>query len=69
MLREETDRRGGHQFLTSKQVRERYGSISDMSLWRWLNDESDFPQPMRINNRRYWAVTDLEAWEEKRRGS
>ena len=55
------------QYLTSKQVRARYGGISDMSLWRWLNDNSDFPQPMRINGRRFWLLAELEAWEPVRK--
>ena len=54
------------QYLTSKQVRARYGGISDMSLWRWLNDQSGFPRPMRIHGRRYWLLAKLESWEAQR---
>ena len=56
-----------YKFLTAKQVRARYGGISDMSLWRWLQDDSNFPKPMRVNGRRFWAVADLEAWEALRK--
>lgn len=50
-------------FLPAKQVRDRY-VVSDMSLWRWMHDkELGFPQPLRINNRRFWKLADLEAWE------
>jgi predicted DNA-binding transcriptional regulator AlpA len=52
------------QYLTGPQVCARY-SITDMSLWRWLNDaEISFPQPaMRVKDRRYWLESDLIAWE------
>jgi predicted DNA-binding transcriptional regulator AlpA len=53
-------------FLTAGQVRARY-SVSDMSLWRWLRDETlCFPHPMRINGRRFWRLSELEAWEASR---
>jgi hypothetical protein len=38
-----------------------------MSLWRWLRDEAlGFPRPIVINNRRYWLIAELEAWEKSR---
>ena len=50
--------------LTAPQVRHRYGSRSDMWLWRLLkNEASGFPKPLIINGRRYWRLEDLEAWE------
>lgn len=55
-------------YLTAKQVRLRYGGISDMSLWRWLADpDLEFPQPERIRKRRYWRASRLDAWDAKRR--
>lgn len=55
-------------YLTAGQVRARYG-VSDMSLWRWLRDESlGFPAPMKINRYRYWSKAALEAWESARGG-
>lgn len=54
-------------YLNSGQVRARYGGRSDMGLWRWLhNDELGFPQPLRINGRRFWREADLDAWERSR---
>ena len=51
-------------YLTSRQIRERYGNCSDMCIWRWLNDDSmEFPKPLVINRRRLWKVADLEAFE------
>lgn len=50
--------------LTSKQLRAHFGGVSDMCLWRWQHDpELKFPEPMRINGRRYWKVADIEAWQ------
>jgi len=53
-------------FLPAPKVRERY-SVSDMSLWRWLNDpDLAFPKPIYIRGRRFWRISDLEAWEISR---
>jgi predicted DNA-binding transcriptional regulator AlpA len=49
--------------LPAPEVRRRYGR-SDMWLWRMLQDEnSGFPKPLVINNRRYWRLADLRDWE------
>lgn len=55
------------EMLTAKQTRQRYGGLSDMSLWRWLRDpDLKFPKPMIINSRRYWRRADLTSWERGR---
>jgi predicted DNA-binding transcriptional regulator AlpA len=52
------------KFLTAKQVRARFGGISDMSLWRWLQDEQlGFPRPLIINRRRFFRLDQIEAFE------
>lgn len=57
------------EYLSSAAVRARYGR-SDMTLWRWLSDKDlGFPQPLRIQRRRLWRLSDLEAWEAERRPS
>ena len=63
----------GHEFtgrppksekrIQAAQVREICGGISDMTLWRWLN-ERDFPPPIYIARRRYWREADVLAWLE-----
>ena len=54
-------------YLNAAQVRSRYGGMSDMALWRWLHDdELGFPQPIRINGRRFWKASELTAWERTR---
>jgi predicted DNA-binding transcriptional regulator AlpA len=54
------------EFLTATQVRQRFGGISDMTLWRWMRDERvSFPQPLVINRRRYFRAADLEAFQKR----
>jgi len=50
-------------FLNSRQVRERYGHASQMWLLRRLNEDGDFPQPLRIRGRRFWRLSELLAYE------
>jgi len=51
------------QKITSKQLRELLGGISDMSLWRFLNSSYlDFPKPTYINKRRFWSAAEVEEW-------
>lgn len=53
--------------LTGPQVCARYGGISHMTLWRWLQDHDfKFPRPLVLKGRRYWKLGDLEAWERSR---
>ncbi|WP_417493038.1 helix-turn-helix transcriptional regulator [Maricaulis sp.] len=50
-----------HRHISAATVRELCGGISDMTLWRWL-DQRDFPEPARIGRRRYWRETEVLAW-------
>jgi predicted DNA-binding transcriptional regulator AlpA len=51
--------------LPAAPIRARYG-VSDMTIFRWLaNPKLGFPQPLRINGRRYWRLADLQAFEVK----
>ena len=53
------------RFLSAKQLRERYG-VSDMTLWRWIrHHELNFPQPVYINGRRFWAEAGVDAFDER----
>jgi predicted DNA-binding transcriptional regulator AlpA len=53
-------------YLTAPGVRTRYG-ITKQTIWRWLKNEAlGFPRPSRINNRLYWKLVELEAWEMTR---
>ena len=59
-------RTGEDRFLTTRQVRARYGDASEMWIWRRLQDASGFPKPMEICGRRFWKLSDLIAWERSR---
>lgn len=51
------------RMITSAKVREFCGGVSDMTLWRWLNDPAmSFPQPIKIQTRRYWREAEIKAW-------
>lgn len=51
------------KLISAATVRELCGGISDMSLWRWLNNpELAFPKPIHIAKRRYWREADVIAW-------
>jgi len=51
-------------------VREILGNVSDMTIWRWLNDEHykdlNFPKPINIANRRYWKRSWIESFIKQR---
>jgi predicted DNA-binding transcriptional regulator AlpA len=54
------------EFLTATQVRQRFGGISDMTLWRWMHDSRvGFPQPIVINRRRYFPASAIDAFYER----
>lgn len=53
--------------LTSKNVRELLGGISDMTLWRYLHDENlNFPKPTYIKRNRMWSSKELSEWFDSR---
>jgi hypothetical protein len=61
---DDDDEAAPRRYVTGPMLLDRY-RISDMSLWRWLQDPAlNFPQPaLRIRGRRYWLESDLIAWE------
>ena len=55
-----------NRHISAHDVRHLCGGISDMSLWRWLHDESlAFPKPIYIARRRYWREADVIAWLDR----
>lgn len=47
-------------------TRELCGDVSDMTLWRWLNDPKlGFPRPTYIGRRRYWREADVLRWLDR----
>ena len=54
-------------FLTAPQVRQRFGGITNMTLWRWARDARvGFPHPVVINGRRYYRESEIEAFEARK---
>jgi hypothetical protein len=52
--------------LPTGAVAQRYGvSVRCVDRW-WKDPDLNFPQPIFIKERKYWAVTDLEIWERGR---
>jgi hypothetical protein len=52
-------------WITARQVRRRYGDLSEMWLWRKLRDDPDFPQPYFNGHLRTWKVPELDAYDLK----
>ena len=51
------------KLLTAAAVRDALGGVSDMTLWRWLNDPAlNFPKPIYIARRRYWKEAEVSEW-------
>lgn len=53
--------------ISATRVRHLCGGISDMTLFRWLNDPAlIFPRPTYIRKRRFWREAELLSWLEER---
>lgn len=54
-----------HKRISSAAVRDLCGGVSDMTIWRWLdNPVMNFPKPIYIGRRRYWKEADVLDWLE-----
>lgn len=47
--------------VRSDTVKTFFGGISDMTLWRWMQNR-DFPAPKKIAGRNYWDSSEVEQW-------
>lgn len=53
------------KLISATAVRDLCGGISDMTLWRWLQDpDLEFPRPVHIQRRRYWREVEMLGWLE-----
>jgi hypothetical protein len=52
-------------YLTSAQVKKRYGGASSMWLWRRLKNDPRFPRPLIVAKRRLWKLSALVTWERR----
>jgi predicted DNA-binding transcriptional regulator AlpA len=51
------------EYISSNQLRDRYGGRSHMWVERRLKDDATFPRPTYIGRLRFWKLSDLETWE------
>ena len=57
-----------YQMIPVAGVKQMLGGISDMTVWRWLNDPTmNFPRPTYLGRRRYWRQAEVLAWLESQR--
>jgi predicted DNA-binding transcriptional regulator AlpA len=55
--------------MPTRAVADRYG-VSTRSVERWTADPKlNFPQPLRINKRRYWSEAELDEFDRSRSGA
>lgn len=55
--------------LPSSAVKELFGGISNMTLWRWETDsELGFPEPVRVRTRKFWKAAELREFIERQQG-
>lgn len=59
-----------NKLIIAAAVRKMFGGVSDMTIWRWVQDEKlDFPKPLYIGRTRYWREAELVAWVEAQQHS
>ena len=52
--------------LTTARIAQRYDVVT-RTVERWERDQRlGFPQPLKINGRKYWSLDAIEAWERQR---
>jgi hypothetical protein len=65
MAKKVTEIRESTVRLPTGAVAQRY-QVTPRSVDRWWkNPKLGFPQPIFINERKYWSLADLEKWERK----
>jgi len=54
------------RLIKQSDVKHMIGDVSDMTIWRWLNEEGYeslfFPKPIKIKTRNYWNVNSVQKW-------
>lgn len=51
--------------IPAKELREIFG-VSDMTIWRWLDDKRlNFPRPIVVRRRRYWRKSDIAEFQAR----
>jgi predicted DNA-binding transcriptional regulator AlpA len=58
-----------YNLITAAELKRQLGGVSDAWLHRALKDETlDFPRPLTIRGRRFWRLSDVEAWIDLQAG-
>ena len=56
-------------YLTSADLRRIFGNCCQMTIYRYVNDETlNFPQPIKIRGRRYWDSVEIAAFNQRKAG-
>jgi hypothetical protein len=55
----------GAKYISIRQLRDRYGSVSQMWVERKLKFDSAFPRPYRFGHLRFWKLDELETYERE----
>lgn len=51
------------RLMNSAKLRTRLGDVSQMTIWRYLQDENlNFPRPFKIRSRNFWDADEIEAF-------
>ena len=53
----------GPVLIRTRELRDRYGGVSDTWVDRRLTTDPDFPKPVYIANRRFWKLEQLKEYE------
>ena len=57
------DPRDLNRLISASDVRTMFGNVSDMTIWRWLQDANlNFPKPIYVMRRRFWREAELIEW-------
>jgi hypothetical protein len=51
------------KFITTTQLRERWGNVSHMFIERRVKGDPNFPKPIFFGRLRFWDVEEVAAWE------
>jgi predicted DNA-binding transcriptional regulator AlpA len=62
-------RLGDECLISTTDTRELLGGVSQMHIWRLLNDERyrvrKFPRPIVMGRRNFWRLGDIRRWIDK----
>jgi predicted DNA-binding transcriptional regulator AlpA len=56
----------GRKYISTKQLRSRWGGCSHMTIERKLALDPAFPKPINITRFRLWDLDEIEAYEKQK---